>query len=144
MISGNVQNLLLEENLDDEDNGSNILAGTIEKGMRTVLSTVSRASPASFNIKDTSKLLQPPSNRIGTLRHRSTSHTGTAATHQPDTISHENNKKIAESKDAIIEDKTVSSSSDDKFEQVRLLLYLRFLLLGTDLYVLTYQTVFLF
>lgn len=117
MISGNVQNLLLEENLDEDENTGNLLAGTIEKGMRSVLSTMSKASPANFNIKDT-KLLQPPSNRIGTLRHRSTPHT---VTHQLDTSSYDNNKKVAESKDTI-EDKTVSSASDDKFEQVRIIL----------------------
>lgn len=117
-MSGNVwQNLLLEENLDEEDNTGTMLAGTIQKGMQTVLSTVSRASPG-FN---PTKLLQPPSNRatLGTLRHRSTSHSGTPSAH-PET-SHENNKKasVKENKEPA-EDKTISSatSSDDRFEQV--------------------------
>lgn len=41
--SSNIQNLLLEEEAEEEDVGQ-ILASSIEKGMRTVLSTVSRAS----------------------------------------------------------------------------------------------------
>lgn len=102
--------------------------------MRTVLSTVSRASPGGFNIKDATKLLQPPPNRAtlgGNLRHRSTSHSGTPSPHLESTSSHhENNKKSPttnESKEPA-EDKTIASSalspSDDRFEQVGLICWI--------------------
>ena len=50
--SSNIQNLLLEEEAEEEDVGQ-ILASSIEKGMRTVLSTVSRAS--KLPVKDPDK-----------------------------------------------------------------------------------------
>lgn len=120
MISGNVQNLLLEENPEEEGKTGSALAVTIEKGMRTVLSTVSRASPG---FKDATKLLQPPSNRatLGTSRHRSISHPDAPSSPRQETS--ESDKKKPNTDELSPEDKTVSSSrivqqADDHFEQV--------------------------
>ena len=63
--------MLLEENLEDEEEAkkaerSSSGGNTIEMGMRHVLSTVGHGSPA-FSIKDTTRLLQPPSSSFSPL-----------------------------------------------------------------------------
>ncbi|KAI6203700.1 G-PROTEIN-RECEP-F3-4 domain-containing protein [Aphelenchoides besseyi] len=109
-----VQNMLLEENLEDEDTAASAIANTIEKGMRSVLSTVSRASPG-FNVRDTTKLLQPPptSRMSGSnLRHRSMS-----ASRQKSEDGANDQDTSKEVLEATPIDETVLSA-DDRFEQL--------------------------
>ncbi|CAD5206117.1 unnamed protein product [Bursaphelenchus okinawaensis] len=111
--NANVQNLLLEEEVEEEEAESSL--GTIEKGMRAVLQTVSRPSLDSRSAsigqnRDSPKMsmLRPQSAAAGTLRHRH------ASTPKPSICS----EILSEHS----EDNTVSSAQvlfgDNQFEQL--------------------------
>uniref|UniRef100_A0AC35FN88 G-protein coupled receptors family 3 profile domain-containing protein n=1 Tax=Panagrolaimus sp. PS1159 TaxID=55785 RepID=A0AC35FN88_9BILA len=62
--SSNIQNLLLEEEETNEEDVGSVLASSIEKGMRTVLSTVSRTSKLPSQSGSNEIALTVPTSRI--------------------------------------------------------------------------------